>query len=462
MPELPEVETVRNILLPLVKNKTIDHVDVFYDKLVLSNLEEFKTKLVNQVILDINRYGKYLFFILSNDLILISHLRMEGKYRYNDNNLGRNKHISAIFYFKDQTSLAYDDTRKFGIMYLTNKKEVNELPMIKKLGIEANKIDNQNKISLYQKFNKNKKIKELLLDQSIICGIGNIYADEILFASKIHPLTKGKDLSKTQLDEIFKNTPLIINKAIQAGGSTIHSFHPSEGVDGRFQTQLLCYGNEGKECPNCKTKFHKIFIGGRGTTFCPNCQIDKTLEKAIGITGPIGSGKSTILNYLATKNYFIINCDQKIHELYRIPAIKNKISKILKTDFDIDNLTKKELARKIMANDATLKKEVENYIYPILEESLINENKNHDLIAIEAPLLFKAHIEYLFKKIIVVEISKEKQLNNLDSRNEANKNLALKLNNDYFYDLNSSKIYRLENNSTLKDLYKKIDKILEK
>ena len=148
MPELPEVETVRNILLPLVKNKTIDHVDVFYDKLVLSNLEEFKTKLVNQIILDINRYGKYLFFILSNDLILISHLRMEGKYRYNDNNLGRNKHTSAIFYFKDQTSLAYDDTRKFGIMYLTNKKEVNELPMIKKLGIEANKIDNQNKVSL--------------------------------------------------------------------------------------------------------------------------------------------------------------------------------------------------------------------------------------------------------------------------------------------------------------------------
>lgn len=462
MPELPEVETVRNILLPLVKNKTIDHVDVYYDKLVLSNLDEFKNKLINQTILDLKRYGKYLFFVLTNNLILISHLRMEGKYRYVENTLNRNKHTSAIFYFKDNTSLAYDDTRKFGIMYLTTKDYVKDLPMIKKLGIEANKINDENKIDLYAKFNKNKKIKELLLDQSIICGIGNIYADEILFASKIHPLTKGRDLSKNELDEIFKNTPIIINKAIQAGGSTIHSFHPSEGVDGRFQTQLLCYGNENKECPNCKTKFHKIFIGGRGTTFCPNCQIDKTLEKAIGITGPIGSGKSTILSYLASKNYFTINCDQRIHELYRIPAIKNKISKILKTDFDIDNQAKKELARKLMANNISLKKQVEDYIYPILEESLINEIKNHDLIAIEAPLLFKAHIEYLFKKIIVVKVSKEKQLNNLDTRNETNKKLALKLNQDYSYDLKSSKIYLVENNGSLEDLYKKIDLILEK
>lgn len=460
MPELPEVETVKNILLPLIKDKTIDYVDVFYDKLVLSDLTGFKEKLKNRTIKDLTRYGKYLFFIFDNDLVLISHLRMEGKYRYNENHSSRIKHTSAIFYFKDNTTLAYDDTRKFGIMYLSTLSEYKNLPMIKKLGVEANKIREEDKIYLYKKFNKNKKIKELLLDQSILCGIGNIYADEILYASKISPFTKGKDLSKDDIDKIIENAPLILNKAIAFGGSTIHSYHPSEGVDGRFQGELLCYGKEGEICPICQTTFKKTFINGRGTTYCPNCQIDHNLEKAIGITGPIGSGKSQVLKYFKELGYFTVSADERVHELYKIPLIKNKISKILNTDFDIDDINKKLIARKIMINNLSKKKEVENYIYPLVEESLIKDIKEHELIAIEVPLLFKAHLEYLFKTIFVIELDKEKQIENLSIRKEINNQEALKLNSDFSYDKTNPKIKILKNKSTLRDLFSQIDAFL--
>lgn len=457
MPELPEVETVKNILLPLVKNKTIDHVDVFFDRLVLSNLDEFKENLKNKTILDIKRYGKYLFFILNDDLILISHLRMEGKYRFVNNYDARIKHTTAMFYFKDGTSLSYDDSRKFGIMYLTKKDEISNLEMIKKLGIEANNIKIEDYPNLYPKFNNNKKIKELLLDQTILCGIGNIYADEILYSSKIHPLTKGKEITQNQLDLIFQNSNEILKKAIEKGGSTIHSFHPSEGVDGRFQAELLCYGKEGEICPRCGTTFHKIFVGGRGTTFCPNCQIDKTLEKAIGITGPIGSGKSTILSYLKDKGYYTLNADEIVHNLYRKEDIKKKLSFILKTDFDIDDFKKKETAKLIMINNKDIKNNVEKFIYPLVEKELINEIKNHELIAIEVPLLFKAHFEFLFKKIFVITLSKDKQISNLEARNEHNKINSLKLNNDFHYDKNNSKVVILNNNGDLSDLYKQVD-----
>lgn len=459
MPELPEVETVKNILEPLIINKTITKIDVFYDRLVQSDLSTFKSSLVGKTFLSMSRYGKYLFFNLSDDLILISHLRMEGKYRVTDKNF-RIKSTSAIFYLDNGQALCYDDTRKFGLMYLTNKNEISSLPMIEKLGIEANKVKESDLPLLYKKFHKKKKIKELLLDQTILTGIGNIYADEILYSSKINPFTEGIELNNDNIKNITQNAKIILDKAIKAGGSTIHSFHPSEGVDGRFQESLKCYGRGGEICPICRTTFHKTFIGGRGTTYCPNCQIDKKLEKAIAITGPIGSGKSQVLNYLKSKNYFTLSADTIIHQLYEDSTIKNKISKILQTDFDINNPHKKAIARDIMINDSSKKKAVENYIYPILENYLIENIKTHDLVAYEIPLLFKAHFEYMFKTIFVIEISKEKQIENLKNRGELNTNKMLKLNNDYHYNKTSNKIKIIENNGTLADLFEKINSFI--
>ena len=460
MPELPEVETVINTIRPHIVNKEIEKIEVYYDRLVQSNLDEFKTKLINQKFINVTRYGKFIFLHLTNDFVIITHLRMEGKFRFENSHNLRKKHTSAGFFFKDGTSLAFDDTRKFGLMYLSDEANFKETKMIKKLGIEANKISENDYEFLIKKFKKNKCIKELLLDQSILAGIGNIYADEILFTTKINPFRKGNDISDEKYHEIFKASNQILNKAITLGGSTIHSFHPSEGVDGKFQETLLCYGKSGTPCPNCNTTLHKDFIGGRGTTFCPNCQIDKSLEKGIAITGPIGSGKSTVLNYFKEKGFITYSCDEMVHKLYEKPEISRKISQILNAPFDINNKKTTRLARKIMIDNPEIKKKIESYIYPILEKEMVLIIKNNEKPVFEVPTLFKAHLEYLFKTIIVIEISKEQQIKNLENRND-DINTSINLNKDYEIKKYQDKIKIVKADGNFNNLYAQIDEIIK-
>ena len=460
MPELPEVETVINTIRPHIVNKEIEKIEVYYDRLIQSNLDEFKTKLINQKFINVTRYGKFIFLHLTNDFVIITHLRMEGKFRFENSHNLRKKHTSAGFFFKDGTSLAFDDTRKFGLMYLSDEANFKETKMIKKLGIEANKISENDYEFLIKKFKKNKCIKELLLDQSILAGIGNIYADEILFSTKINPFRKGNDISDEKYHEIFQASNQILNKAITLGGSTIHSFHPSEGVDGKFQETLLCYGKSGTPGPNCNTTLHKDFIGGRGTTFCPNCQIDKSLEKGIAITGPIGSGKSTVLNYFKEKGFITYSCDEMVHKLYEKPEISRKISQILNAPFDINNKKTTKLARKIMIDNPEIKKKIESYIYPILEKEMVLIIKNNEKPVFEVPTLFKAHLEYLFKTIIVIEISKEQQIKNLENRND-DINSSINLNKDYEIKKYQDKIKIVKADGNFNNLYAQIDEIIK-
>ena len=460
MPELPEVETVINTIRPHIINKEIEKIEVYYDRLIQSNLDEFKTKLINQKFINVTRYGKFIFLHLTNDFVIITHLRMEGKFRFENSHNLRKKHTSAGFFFKDGTSLAFDDTRKFGLMYLSDEANFKETKMIKKLGIEANKISENDYEFLIKKFKKNKCIKELLLDQSILAGIGNIYADEILFSTKINPFRKGNDISDEKYHEIFQASNQILNKAITLGGSTIHSFHPSEGVDGKFQETLLCYGKSGTPCPNCNTTLHKDFIGGRGTTFCPNCQIDKSLEKGIAITGPIGSGKSTVLNYFKEKGFITYSCDEMVHKLYEKPEISRKISQILNAPFDINNKKTTRLARKIMIDNPEIKKKIESYIYPILEEEMVLIIKNNEKPVFEVPTLFKANLEYLFKTIIVIEISKEQQIKNLENRND-DISSSINLNRDYEIKKYQDKIKIVKADGNFNNLYAQIDEIIK-
>ena len=461
MPELPEVETVKNILEPAIKNKTIDYIDVFYDRLIQSDLITFKNELKNRTILYLSRYGKYLFIHLDNDLVIITHLRMEGKFRTaKDYSSARIKHTSMIFYFKDGTALAFDDTRKFGLMYLSNENEYKEIPMIKKLGVEANKVQESDLALLYKKFDRKKPIKELLLDQTILCGIGNIYADEICYLSKISPFTLGRELCHQNIDDIVKNSKIVLEKAINLGGSTIHSFHPSEGVDGRFQEELMCYRKQGQICPNCGTRFHKDFLGGRGTTYCPNCQIDHSLEKAIGLTGPIGSGKSTLLKHFKENGFICYSCDELVRELYKEEIHKRNISKILGCPFDIENEILTKNARHIMISNPEKKVAVENYIYPVLEKVLVKIVKENDLVIIEAPTLFKAHIEYLFKKILVIEIDNTQQVKNLISRHD-DVSSSKKLNHDFLYQKNNPKIRIVKATGEFDSFFKNADEALK-
>ena len=266
MPELPEVETVKEKLKKELLHKRINDVKVFYNGIIATNIKEFNN-IKNQEIIDINRRGKFLIFELSN-YYLVSHLRMEGKYFIKNIDEEISKHEHVIFYFDDFT-LRYHDTRKFGKMYLVTKDKLLYTPLAK-LGYEPWD-NNLNSNYLKDKFNRNIAIKTLLLDQSIISGIGNIYADEILFLSKINPKKYGKELNKKELDNIIKNTRIVLEQGIKNRGTTIHSFS-SLGTIGDNQNHLLVHTKENMPCPNCGNLIKKVKVNGRGTYFCPICQ----------------------------------------------------------------------------------------------------------------------------------------------------------------------------------------------
>lgn len=465
MPELPEVTTVINILKPHVIGKTIKNVDVFYPRFIKNELYYFKNTLQSKTILDIKRKGKFILFFLSDDFVLISHLRMEGKYTFKEKDDScYPPHTLAIFKFENGNILIYHDTRKFGIMKLDRLDSYLINPPLDKLGIEPFDVDEDNIEELFKKFNKNKSIKELLLDQHILAGIGNIYCDEILYDTKINPFTKGKDLKKEQIIKIVASSKRILNEAILKGGSTIKSYHPSEGVDGRFQINLKAYGKSKQNCPICNTPFQKSFINGRGTTFCPNCQIDHSLEKAIGITGPIGSGKSEILNIFKKRNYFILDCDKIVKQLYNDDCIKNKVNKIFNyevlKDGNLDFLKMREL----MSKHSMYKSILENYIHPLVTEVLIENIKNHDHIVIEVQLLAKAHLEYLFKTILCVTSDLATLKQRLKNRNYKDIDAAIKLYyQDNAMDIDNKKVILFKNDyDDIQKLNKEINKLIDK
>ncbi len=270
MPELPEVETVKNGLIKKVKGRKILDCKVLWNGIIAyPSKDEFIKEIVNQTINDIERRGKFLMFIL-DDYFLISHLRMEGKYFIKEPSEPLSKHDHVIFTLDNNKCLRYNDTRKFGKMHLVKKNELNISP-IAKLGKEPWD-DDLTTSYLKVKLNRKLPIKTLLLDQSIITGIGNIYADEILFAAKINPETKGSDLTDEKLQSIIDNTKKILAKAIELGGTTIHTYTAVDGITGRFQQELLVHGKKDLPCPNCQNKIIKIVVGTRGTYYCPHCQ----------------------------------------------------------------------------------------------------------------------------------------------------------------------------------------------
>ena len=272
MPELPEVETVRKTLLKKILNKKITKVEVFYPNIIVEpTLEKFKKELINQTIIDIKRKGKWLIFEL-NDYYLLSHLRMEGKYNLKKITDWYDKHEHVSFIFEDETCLRYKDTRKFGRMYLYKKDEAYNNKPLNELGLEP--WDKELNTNYLKEKYKNKKlpIKTILLDQGIITGIGNIYADEILFLSNVNPLKKCCELSDKELEQIIKNTQEILNKAIIDGGTTIRTYESSEGVHGNFQDNLLVHNRENEKCSICGSNIIKIKVNGRGTYYCPKCQ----------------------------------------------------------------------------------------------------------------------------------------------------------------------------------------------
>lgn len=270
MPEKPEVITVANTLKKRILNKRIKSATVYWKNIIAyPDVEEFEEKIKNQKIHTISTRGKWIVFLL-DDFYLLVHLRMEGKFFFREKKDKREKHEHVIFTFEDDKEMRYNDTRKFGKMWLIEKEQLYEREPLKSLGLE---FDDKNLTVSYLKEKLKKKsapIKTALLDQSIIAGIGNIYDDEILFSSRIHPLERANEVREEKLKAIIENTNKILKSAIKKGGTTIKSYESSEGVHGLFQQELLVHTKE--ICPVCKGKIEKIKVNGRGTYYCPNCQ----------------------------------------------------------------------------------------------------------------------------------------------------------------------------------------------
>ena len=270
MPELPEVETVRRVLNQQIIGLKILDVEIRYSSIIDGDTDEFKNKVINKSITNIDRYGKFLIFNL-NEGNIISHLRMEGKYFYVNNMSIDNKHIHVIYHLSNGYMLCYQDVRKFGRMVYKNTDELYISKPLIDVGVDPILSNDINHELIYKRLkNKNIPIKTALLDQSILCGLGNIYVDEVLFTSRINPLLPSNEVTLEMVSNIIKNSVEILSLAIEKKGTTIRSYTSSLNVTGEYQNFLKVHTK--KVCPNCNEKIEKIRIGGRGTYYCKKCQ----------------------------------------------------------------------------------------------------------------------------------------------------------------------------------------------
>lgn len=475
MPELPEVETVRRVLESWIIGKTIAKVRVRYAPIFdNANEEKLNEVLVGQTVEKIERYGKFLVFVFTKNVV-VSHLRMEGKYHFGiegkdfDLNSKEAKHMHVLFDYDDGYSLIFLDVRKFGRMQLLDKDNYLNMPPLNKLGLEPNYIENFE--SFYALLKKNKQtIKQALLDQSIVAGLGNIYVDETLFLSKLNPKMKANLVTLDDAKNIVLNARKVLDKAIKLGGSTIRSYHSGNGVDGLFQNELLMYGKEDTPCLECGTNIVKTFVGGRGTCFCPNCQmfIPNKKVKVIGITGLIGSGKSTVTKIFKEYDVEVIDADLISKNALNVgtkaykETIKTFGTKILNEDLTIN----RAILREITSSNKEQMKLLENIIHPYVFEETTKgiDNAKSKYVILDVPLLFEAKMDKLCDLTIFVNTKEDVRLDRLEKRATMPLKDAKKLNNQVMSA--KEKIYladiTIENSADLSFTRYQIEKIMKK
>ncbi|MFD1429851.1 DNA-formamidopyrimidine glycosylase [Lacticaseibacillus mingshuiensis] len=274
MPELPEVENVRRGLSKLVVGKTVTAVDTNWPKTLIGGLATFRTALIGRTITGVDRRGKYLLIRFDQDLTLVSHLRMEGKYQLAAS-AGQEppRFMHVWFTFSDGSQMRYADMRKFGRMQLVQTgTEETAVSGLAKIGPEPDD-PSWTSATFYDALHRRKApIKSVLLDQTVVAGIGNIYADETLWLSQLSPLQPAATLKREEVARLHDNIIQELATATELGGTTVHSFLDAGGHTGRFQEQLHVYGQEGTPCARCGTEIQKTKVGERGTHFCPHCQ----------------------------------------------------------------------------------------------------------------------------------------------------------------------------------------------
>jgi formamidopyrimidine-DNA glycosylase len=286
MPELPEVETIRIGLKEKIISKKIVNVRVSLEKLVKSDFKEFNEVIKGNSFLDIDRIGKLLIFRLKKgDKLLLVHLKMTGQLIYKKGKnlvagghkisetdlILPNKYSHIIFCFSDKSRLFFNDQRQFGYMKLVSPAELEEIAA----GYGAEPFSKKFSLAEFKKIIKGRtaNIKAILLDQKEIAGIGNIYADESLFAARIFPGRRAVSLTELEIKSLRKAIIQIMKKSVSQGGTTFSNFLDCDGGKGKFINFLKVYGRAGQPCLDCRTGIiKKIKIVGRGTSYCDKCQ----------------------------------------------------------------------------------------------------------------------------------------------------------------------------------------------
>ena len=266
MPELPEVETIKNELLPHVLGRTVTGVDLFWERIVRQpSAEEFRSRIIGQRITGLSRRGKYLFFHLSGGEVLVMHMKMTGSLLVDPSD---GRFTRAILHLDNGAALHFWDPRKFGVMWL----DKDDSAVAGKLGPEPLEDNFTTGVLAERLHHRTAPIKPVLLDQSIIAGIGNMYADEALFDAKIHPMRPAGSLSGDEIERLHGSIKRVLVKALQEKGASIRNYIRPDGSPGTAHDEFNVAHGVGKNCPRCGTPIRRIVVRNRGTYFCPECQ----------------------------------------------------------------------------------------------------------------------------------------------------------------------------------------------
>jgi formamidopyrimidine-DNA glycosylase len=271
MPELPEVETIVRCLRRRLSGLQVEAVRLIFPPIVRnrkrSDLQRFKGQRVN----GLRRRGKLVLLDFSGGLTMIVHLKMTGQLLVCSRSqpLDKHVHLAVSFQAKDE-ELRFRDVRKFGFILGVQTSRVNGTPEVRGLGPEPLRLDLPSFLSRVT--GRRGRLKSLLLNQKVIAGIGNIYADEILFESGLDPRTEVSGLGRPRLERLWSAIPKVLSEAIAFKGTTVRDYRDGEGLEGLFQNRLRVYGREGEPCPRCWTLIKRIRLSGRSTHFCPHCQ----------------------------------------------------------------------------------------------------------------------------------------------------------------------------------------------
>ena len=288
MPELPEVEVVKRSLINKTQNLIVKAVKINDGRLRYKIDRKKIKKIIGLRFKKISRRSKYLLFFFDKDIVMLVHLGMTGKFFFINNNRRKyktsfyydlneekdKKHDHIVFNLSKNQKLIYNDIRKFGFIKFIKPENLNQNFHLKYLGPEP--LSAEFNIKYFKNYIKGKErtIKNILMDQKFISGLGNIYVNEILFSSGVRPTKKIKELTDVEINKIVKFSKKIITKAIVLGGSSIKDFSSSSGKKGSFQQYFSVYGKKGENCPKvrCLGKIKKIVITNRASFFCNKCQ----------------------------------------------------------------------------------------------------------------------------------------------------------------------------------------------